>query len=109
MHAITGMNLKGNMLSEVRQTHKNNYSMIFCIRNSRTHKTVHNNRIQVCLILEDGISGVSDSKWAQKNFLEGWKCAVFIGIVVRQVYTAVKNLNLNFIVCNYTQFYLILK
>lgn len=70
-------------VSEVRQTHKNNYSMILCIRNSRTHKTAHNNRIQVYLILEDGISGESDSKWAQKNFLEGWKCALLIGMVVR--------------------------
>lgn len=104
MHAITGMNLTGIMLSEVRQTHKNNYSMILCIRNSRTQKTAHNNRIQVYLILEDGISGESDSKWALKNFLEGWKCALLIGMVVRQAYTAVKNLKWNFIVCNYTPF-----
>ena len=72
--------------------------MILCIRNSKTCETVHNNRNQVCLILEDVIARGTDSKWAQQKFLEGWKCAMFIGMVVKQVYTVDKILNLNFII-----------
>ena len=75
--------------------------MISWVRNSTTCKTAHNNRNQVCLILEDGIARGTDSKWAQQNCLEGWKCAVFIGMVVKQVYTIDKSLNLNFIIYNY--------
>lgn len=39
--------------------------------------------------LEGGESRITGSEGAPENFLEGRKCAMSIGVVVRQVYTVV--------------------